>query len=307
MVLPTLRPDKAGAVDDPAAWNAWVDRLEAAVGALDRELAGASSRPSTGATRPSTPRAAAPRTTASTQVEADDWDTAGCAAAFAALRGGGGLEAGEARRLQSALLHELALIDHARGWVQQYHLGALRNNNTRMRRHARARHRLRLHRRLRAGRVRSPASSTGSTRRTSLAKTILYNLNPARQRALRHDDRQLPGRHGAREDAVRLGLVVPRPAGRDGGADRRPLEPGPALALRRDGDRLAELPLLLRGTTTSGGSSATCSASDVRRGLLPDDRALLGRLVEDVSFFNAKAYLGIPLGRLGRDAGYRTV
>jgi glucuronate isomerase len=39
---------------------------------------------------------------------------------------------------------------------------------------------------------------------------------------------------------------------------------------------------------------------DVRQGFLPDDRALLGRLVADVCFFNARDYLGIPMGTLGR-------
>jgi glucuronate isomerase len=36
---------------------------------------------------------------------------------------------------------------------------------------------------------------------------------------------------------------------------------------------------------------------DVRRGLLPDDREALGRLVRDVGFGNARDYFGFPLGR----------
>jgi glucuronate isomerase len=40
---------------------------------------------------------------------------------------------------------------------------------------------------------------------------------------------------------------------------------------------------------------------DVRRGLLPDDREALGRIAQDVSFFNAREYLGMELGRIGRD------
>ena len=36
---------------------------------------------------------------------------------------------------------------------------------------------------------------------------------------------------------------------------------------------------------------------DVRRGLVPDDRELLGRLVQDVCFFNARDYFGFELGR----------
>jgi glucuronate isomerase len=47
---------------------------------------------------------------------------------------------------------------------------------------------------------------------------------------------------------------------------------------------------------------------DVRRGLLPDDRDLLGRLVRNVSFYNARDYFAFPLGRAasGADQG-RTV
>ncbi len=39
---------------------------------------------------------------------------------------------------------------------------------------------------------------------------------------------------------------------------------------------------------------------DVRLGRLPDDREQLGRLAQDVSFFNARDYLGVELGALGR-------
>jgi len=36
---------------------------------------------------------------------------------------------------------------------------------------------------------------------------------------------------------------------------------------------------------------------DVRRGYLPDDRALLGRMVRNICFFNARDYFGFPLGK----------
>jgi glucuronate isomerase len=38
--------------------------------------------------------------------------------------------------------------------------------------------------------------------------------------------------------------------------------------------------------------------NDVKRGLVPDDRRLLGRLVQDVSYFNAREYLGLETGRV---------
>ena len=40
--------------------------------------------------------------------------------------------------------------------------------------------------------------------------------------------------------------------------------------------------------------------NDVEEGLLPDDRELLAGIARDVAFFNAKNYLGLELGRLGR-------
>ena len=36
---------------------------------------------------------------------------------------------------------------------------------------------------------------------------------------------------------------------------------------------------------------------DVRRGLLPDDRAALSAMVEGICFFNARDYFGFPLER----------
>ena len=35
-------------------------------------------------------------------------------------------------KFKSAMMYEFGLMDAEKGWVQQLHLGALRNNNTRM-------------------------------------------------------------------------------------------------------------------------------------------------------------------------------
>lgn len=84
----------------------------------------------------------------------------------------------EHKQFKSAMLHLFAQWDAEKGWVQQYHLGALRNNNTRM--------------------MQKLGPDTGwdsigdfsqgkalaafldrLDRTNQLAKTILYNLNPA--------------------------------------------------------------------------------------------------------------------------------
>ena len=38
----------------------------------------------------------------------------------------------ELSKFRSAMLYEFAVMDHASGWAQQFHIGAIRNNNTRM-------------------------------------------------------------------------------------------------------------------------------------------------------------------------------
>ena len=110
-------------------------------------------------------------------VPAEPWTDAEVAASFSRLRAGRALDAGAALQLKSALVHRLALLDHARGWVQQFHVGALRNNNTRLRR------------------ALGPDTGFDSIgdfemarplsrfldrldENNQLAKTILYNLNP---------------------------------------------------------------------------------------------------------------------------------
>ena len=80
-------------------------------------------------------------------------------------------------------------------------------------------------------------SSTGWTATGRLAKTILYNLNPAHNEVVatmigNFQDGATPGK-------MQFGsaLVVPRSEGRHGAATRRPVEPGAAEPVRRHVDR----------------------------------------------------------------------
>ena len=66
-------------------------------------------------------------------------------------------------KFKSAMLYELAVMDHEKGWAQQFHFGALRNNNTRMFQALGPGHRLRLDRRLSRSPGRWRGSSTGWT------------------------------------------------------------------------------------------------------------------------------------------------
>ena len=130
-VYPAFRPDKALAVGNPKAFNAWVERLAGTAGVtvktFDDFLVALKKRH-------------------------DDFHAAGarvsdhglefalsepCTHAqakmvFDAARGGRVPGAEETLRYGSYLMFEFGRWDAARGWTKQLHLGALRNNNNRL-------------------------------------------------------------------------------------------------------------------------------------------------------------------------------
>ena len=131
-VLPTFRPDRALAIDAAETFNHYVDRL-AEVSEVDIGDA-------------------LPCFLDALRKRHDHFHRAGCRLSdhgletmdavegtlleatgiFARVRRGNRPSAEEIAHFRSALLHEMALWDHERGWTQQFHIGALRNNNTRM-------------------------------------------------------------------------------------------------------------------------------------------------------------------------------
>lgn len=83
----------------------------------------------------------------------------------------------EVLKFRSAVLYRMALLDHEKGWVQQFHLGALRNTNTRLLKEAGPDSGFDSIGDFGAAR---PLASFLDRLDTSnqLARTILYNLNP---------------------------------------------------------------------------------------------------------------------------------
>jgi glucuronate isomerase len=293
-MYPTFRPDKALGVEDPPSYNAWLEALEAASGRAissyedllaalaDRhrafhELGCRSSDHGLETLYAETP--------AHSEV----------AATFARARAGHAVTPEAALGFKSALLYELALLDHERGWVQQFHLGAMRNNNTRLRRalgpdtgfdsigdYALARPVARFLDRL--------------DQSDRLAKTILYNSNP-------RDNEVLATLIGCFQD----GSVAGKLQLGSGWWFLDQLD-----GMRRQLDALSNLGLLslFVGMLTDSRSFLSYSrheyfrrllcnilGEDVRRGLLPNDLGLLGELVQDLCFRNADHYLGLALPR----------
>lgn len=176
-ILPAFRPDQAMNVDDPAKYNAYLQKLEQAsntsISSYQDLLAALKSRHDFFASM-----GCSVSDHGIEEIYADDYSDAEINNIFNKVRSGGQLTLSEIRQIKSALLVQLAIWDWEKGWVQQYHLGALRNNNSRM--------------------MRQLGPDTGwdsigdfSQARAlakfldrldsqdQLAKTILYNLNPS--------------------------------------------------------------------------------------------------------------------------------
>jgi len=130
-VLPAFRPDQALAVHDPAQFNPWVDRLAQAsnleIGSLSAFLEALKSRHDYFHAH---------------GCRLSDHGLNRCYAAFcpektAAVifnkaRQGGELSAQEQDQFCAFMMLFFGRLDAEKGWTKQLHLGALRNNNTRL-------------------------------------------------------------------------------------------------------------------------------------------------------------------------------
>jgi len=293
-VYPTWRPDKVMAVEEPTAWNAWVSRLEATSGV---SVTGFPHLLQALETRHAAFHDVGCRASdhGLEQMCAETWSEAEVERSFASLRRGDALDPGAALRFKSALLHKLAIMDHSRGWTQQFHLGALRNNNTRLRQKV--------------------GADTGfdSMGDFEMARPLARFLD-------RLDEQdQLPktilSNHSPRDNELFATMI----GNFQDGSIPGKLQYGTAWWFldQLDGmtaqlNALSNMGLLSRfvGMVTDSRSFLSYSrhdyfrrllcnllGEDVRRGLLPDDRDLLARLIRDVCFFNARNYFGLRLGR----------
>ncbi|MFM8374327.1 MAG: glucuronate isomerase [Bacteroidota bacterium] len=199
----------------------------------------------------------------------------------------------EAEEYQSALLYVLGRAYARRGWTQQFHLGAQRNNNTRL-----------------LGTVGADAGtdSIGDERQAwhlsryldsldkddMLAKTIIYNLNPADNEVFatmagNFNDGSVPGK-------IQWGSAWWFLDQKDG--------------MEKQINTLSNMGLLSRfvGMLTDSRSFLSfprheyfrrilCNliGRDVTRGELPEDEELLGGMVQDICYYNARNYFKFPV------------
>jgi glucuronate isomerase len=288
-VLPTWRPDKALLIDRPEAFTAWLGALENAadmsVASLNDLMEALQKRHDVFAEHGCRISDRGVET-----IWAEDCTHTEAASIFAKARAGQSISPAEAVRYKSFLLHELAVMDAAKGWTMQIHYGALRSNNSRMLHQigpdtgfdsigdwpvasGMARHFDRL-------------DSVGS-----LPKTIIYNLNP-------RDNEVIATMLGNFQDGITAGKMQ--------------LGSGWWFNDQLDGmtrqiEALSQLGVLARfvGMLTDSRSFLSytrheyfrrllCNilGNDMKRGFIPDDLEMVGDLVQNISCRNARDYFG---------------
>ena len=286
-VLPAFRPDKAMNVDDVNTFNNYLTGLEkvadVSISTYNDYLAALKKRHD---------YFAANHCSVSDhgleEIYAEDYTTTEIAGIFAKIRSGGALTLEENRKFKSAMLVTFAEWDWEKGFVQQYHLGALRNNNSRM--------------------LKQLGPDTGwdsvgdfsqakalakfldrLDRDNKLAKTIIYNLNPA-------DNELFATMIGNFNDGTAVGKI-------QWGSSWWFLDQKDGMT--KQINALSNMGLLSRfiGMLTDSRSFLSfprheyfrrllCNlfGEEIENGELPNDIEWIGKVIQDICFKNAKNY-----------------
>jgi glucuronate isomerase len=286
-ILPAFRPDNAMNVDNPDHFNAYIRRLEAAtnvaISSFNDYLFALENRHDYFASVGCTVSDHGLEEMYS--EEFTGWEVE---AVFNKVRAGKWLSEIERRKFKSAMLVHFAEWDWEKEWVQQFHLGALRNNNSRMMQRLGAD----------TGWDSMGDFSQGRAlakfldrldKEDKLARTIIYNLNPA-------DNELMATMIGNFNDGSIAGKVQYGAAWwfmdqKDG--------------MIRQINALSNMGLISRfvGMLTDSRSFLSfprheyfrrilCNlfGEEITNGELPNDMEWIGKVVKDICYYNAKQY-----------------
>lgn len=288
-VLPAFRPDKAMDVSSAAVFVDYLKKLESvcnlSISSFDDYLFALQNRHDFFATMGCTVSDHGLE-----EIYAEEFTGSEIEAIFNKVHTGKELNNTEQRKFKSCMLLHFAEWDWEKGWIQQFHLGALRNNNSRMM------HKL------------GPDTGWDSIGDFSqaaalarffnkldiddkLAKTIVYNLNPA-------DNELMATMLGNFNDGSIAGKV------QFGSAwwflDQKE-------GIERQLNALSSMGLVSRfvGMLTDSRSFLSyprheyfrrivCNlfGQEIERGELPNDIQWIGKMIQDICYNNAKEYFG---------------
>ena len=294
-VLPTWRPDKGMAVDDLKNFNEWVDKLGETVG---KSISDFSDYINAIKSRHDffNENGCKLSDHGIETVFAEKFTLSEVENIFKQARAGKKLSQEDILKFKSAMMIEFARMDFEKGWTQQLHIGALRNNNSLMYKKIGAD----------AGfdsiadsQIAKPLSrffdELNSTR--ILPKTIVYNLNPCYNEVIaamigNFQDGTIPGK-------MQFGSAWWFLDQKDG--------------MEKQIETLAQFGLLSRfvGMLTDSRSFVSyprhdyfrrilCNmlGSDINQGLIPDDIEFVGKMVSDICYYNAKKYFNFQFLQL---------
>ncbi len=289
-VYPTFRPDKVLAVHLPEAWNAWIDKLTAASGIEVKNYAALLDALKQ---RHDFFHRVGGRLSdhGLNYCHANFISDAEAERIFQKTRGGDAATVQEQDQFASNIMLHVGRLNAEKGWTMQLHLGPVRNNNSRLAREIGAD--------VGCDSIGDYLQAETLSRfldrldtENALPKTVLYNVNPAHNyvfgtMAGNFADGTTPGK-------VQFGS-------------------GWWFVDQKEGmewqiNALSNLGLLSRfiGMLTDSRSFMSfprheyfrrtlCNliGSDIEAGLIPKDEALVGEMIRNICYANAKAYLGL--------------
>ncbi len=287
-VIPAWRPDKAVAIEQPEGYRQYLKKLSESAG---QEISSYSDLMDALKKRHDYFAANGCKLSdhGLESFYAEDYTSSEIESIFKRILAGKKPSEKDLAKFRSAFLHDMAVMDAESGWAQQFHVGAIRNNNSRM-----------------FGKIGPdtgydaihdlPMAAAGHrffdrlTREGKLAKTILYCLNPKDNAvmmtmAYTFNDGTFPGKMQFGSGWWFLDQEV---------------------GMRRQLDSLSHLGLLSRfvGMLTDSRSFISyprheyfrrilCDVlgQDLEQGKLPaSEMDFIGRMVEDIAYNNAKNY-----------------
>jgi len=286
-MFPAFRPDKAMSPENATAFNAYVDKLAAIV---DLDISNFQSYIDALKSRHDffAEKGCCISDHGLSHLYAEDFTEAEVSTIFDKIRNQQAITETEIAKFKSAMLQYFADWDHEKGWVQQFHVGAFRNTNTRS---------------LALLGPDTGFDSIGDYKqgeslvkfldrmagRDQLTKTIIYNLNPA-------DNDLFAAMIGNFNDGSVAGKM------QYGSAwwyhDQKE-------GMTKQINTLSNIGLISRfvGMLTDSRSFLSfprheyfrrilCNifAVDVNNGELPHDLPWIGKLIQDICYYNAKSY-----------------
>jgi len=286
-VLPAWRPDKLLSAENPDIYNKYLDRLSEAsvidISVYDDLIQALYKRQEFFNSQGCRLSDHGLET-----FFAEDFTENEIKGSFKKVRSGKQLSESELKKLRSALLIQFAEMDHEFDWTQQFHVSAIRNNNKRM------------------YELLGPDKGYDSIsdlplaqsmskffdrleQKKKLTRTIIYNLNP-------RDNEMIVSMAGNFNDGVTPGKM-------QYGSGWWFLDQKDGMT--RQMNTLSNLGLLRRfvGMLTDSRSFLSyprheyfrrilCNliGTDVENGEIPNDLELLGKMVEEICYYNAREY-----------------